>query len=62
MIVVLETGQQTTAAALQAFCGERLARYKVPKEVIFVDELPYSPYGKVEKVKLRRRFLKETDG
>jgi fatty-acyl-CoA synthase len=36
---------------------ERLARYKVPKEIVFLDELPHSPYGKVEKIKLKERFL-----
>jgi acyl-CoA synthetase (AMP-forming)/AMP-acid ligase II len=57
MIVVLKPGQTATAEALQAFCRERLARFKVPKEVIFADALPYSPYGKVQKVKLRETYL-----
>ena len=57
MITVLKAGQEATAEALQAFCRERLARYKVPKEVIFVAELPYSPYGKVEKMKLKAQHV-----
>ncbi len=59
MITVLKPGQAATADELQAFCRARLARYKVPKEVIFVDELPYSPYGKVEKIKLKDNFVGE---
>jgi len=57
MIVVLKPGQSSTGEELQEFCRERLARYKVPKQVEFVDELPYSPYGKVMKAELRKQFL-----
>jgi fatty-acyl-CoA synthase len=57
MIVQLKPGQTAVAADLQAFCRARLASYKVPKEILFIDELPYSPYGKVEKLKLKERFL-----
>lgn len=39
------------------FAGERLARYKIPKEVVFADELPYSSYGKVQKSELKRKYL-----
>jgi fatty-acyl-CoA synthase len=60
MVVVLEEGQSATDEELMMFCGERLARFKVPKEVIFVDELPYSSYGKVLKGELRRRFVEES--
>ncbi|MBE2202550.1 MAG: long-chain fatty acid--CoA ligase [Anaerolinea sp.] len=56
MITVLKPGQSATLEELQAFCRARLARYKVPKEVIFVDKLPYSPYGKVEKMKLKEKY------
>lgn len=57
MITVLKPGCSATLEELQTFCRSRLARYKVPKEVIFVDELPYSPYGKVEKMKLKEKFV-----
>jgi fatty-acyl-CoA synthase len=57
MITVLKPGQSATPEELQEFCRGRLARYKVPKEIIFVDELPYSPYGKVEKIKLKERYV-----
>ncbi len=57
MIVVLKPGQSATPAALQAFCRQRLANYKVPKEIRFVDSLPYSPYGKVQKAQLREQHL-----
>jgi fatty-acyl-CoA synthase len=59
MIVLHKPGQTATGEELQEFCRERLARYKVPKRVEFVDELPYSPYGKVMKAELREQFLND---
>jgi fatty-acyl-CoA synthase len=59
MIVLLKLEQTVTSEELQEFCRERLARYKVPKRVEFVDELPYSPYGKVIKAELRKTFIGE---
>ena len=57
MIVSLKPDQSVTGEALQDFCRERLARYKVPKRIEFVDELPYSPYGKIIKAELRKVFI-----
>jgi fatty-acyl-CoA synthase len=57
MIVVLNPGLEVTGEELREFCSDKLARYKIPKQIEFTDELPYSPYGKVEKVKLRERFV-----
>ncbi len=57
MIVVLENGGTTSEAELKEFCRSKLARFKIPKEVIFAESLPYSAYGKVEKTKLRERYL-----
>jgi fatty-acyl-CoA synthase len=56
MIVVLHEGQVTSEEELRAFCEGRLARYKIPKRVVFTDALPYSPYGKVMKATLRQEF------
>jgi fatty-acyl-CoA synthase len=57
MVVVLEEGQSATEEELKAFCGEHLARFKIPKEVSFVDALPYSSYGKVLKAELKKRYV-----
>jgi acyl-CoA synthetase (AMP-forming)/AMP-acid ligase II len=57
MIVVCKPGQSTNENELTNFCDGKLARYKIPKRIIFAESLPYSPYGKVEKVKLRERYL-----
>jgi fatty-acyl-CoA synthase len=57
MIVVLEKGERTSEESLMDFGRDRLASYKIPKQVIFTDSLPYSAYGKVEKAKLRDKYL-----
>jgi fatty-acyl-CoA synthase len=57
MVVVLEAGATAAAEELKAFCGEHLARFKIPKKVVFADDLPYSPYGKVLKGQLKEQFL-----
>jgi fatty-acyl-CoA synthase len=36
-----------------AFCRERLAKFKVPADLVFLDELPRTPSGKVLKRNLR---------
>ncbi len=43
-------------AALAAYLGERLARFKIPKAFVFVSELPRTAYGKVVKGELRERY------
>jgi fatty-acyl-CoA synthase len=58
IVIVLRRGAAAGAEELLAFCQGRLARYKVPKEVVFVDALPTSPYGKVMKSELRRRLVR----
>jgi fatty-acyl-CoA synthase len=50
--VVLKDGETVTAEELQAFVKQNLARYKVPREVVFVDELPRNPTGKILKREL----------
>ena len=45
-----------------AFCREKLADYKRPRVVEFVDELPRDPNGKVRKPKLRQAWLARQQG
>ena len=53
--VVLREGAAATVEDLQAWCRERLAAYKVPREVEFLDELPKSTVMKVLRRELRER-------
>lgn len=57
MVVVLKKGETASEQELKDFCDGKLARFKIPKEFVFTDALPYSPYGKVEKGKLKERYL-----
>jgi fatty-acyl-CoA synthase len=50
--VVLEDGSAATSEELREWCAARLARFKVPREVRFVDALPRSGMGKVLKDEL----------
>lgn len=59
LIVALKPGASVTDDELLEFCQGRLAKYKIPKKVEFIPSLPYSPYGKVIKSELRKRFLGE---
>jgi benzoate-CoA ligase family protein len=48
-----EAGDDTLAADLQAWCKERLRRYEYPHFIDFVEELPKTPTGKIQRYKLR---------
>ena len=51
--VVLNEGAELTADDVKAYVAGNLARYKAPRDVVFVDELPRNPTGKVLKRVLR---------
>lgn len=55
-IVSLKSGSETTPSDLIAWCRDRMSPYKVPREVVILDELPKTPSGKV-----LRRALRELD-
>ncbi|MGD9237079.1 MAG: o-succinylbenzoate--CoA ligase [Desulfobacterales bacterium] len=55
-VVSLKPKEQLNAEDIMAFLKERLAKYKVPKQVIFVDQLPRNAAGKVLKNKLREEY------
>ncbi|EHP39711.1 AMP-dependent synthetase/ligase [Cupriavidus basilensis OR16] len=52
-VLVPKAGAQPDAQALKAFLGERLARYKVPRDFLIRDTLPRTPTGKLMKHVLR---------
>jgi long-chain acyl-CoA synthetase len=59
-VVILHPEANVTEEELIDFCAERMAGYKKPKSVDFVDELPKSAYGKVLKRELRAQYLQST--
>ena len=56
--VVLKSGENMTEGELIDFCRSKLAKFKVPKEVIFIGQLPRNPSGKVLKRELRKHKSK----
>jgi fatty-acyl-CoA synthase len=55
--VVLEDGAEVSEDDLKAFVKQNLARYKVPREIVFLDELPRNATGKV----LKRELVDDGD-
>jgi malonyl-CoA/methylmalonyl-CoA synthetase len=55
-ILVPEKGAAQDAAAIVGVLQERLAKYKLPKQVLFVESLPRNTMGKVQKNLLRDEF------
>jgi acyl-CoA synthetase (AMP-forming)/AMP-acid ligase II len=55
--VVLESGKEASEADLKGHVKASLARYKVPREIVFVDELPRNATGKVLKRELAKHRI-----
>ncbi|HEX9258240.1 MAG TPA: AMP-dependent synthetase, partial [Acidimicrobiales bacterium] len=55
-VIVLKPGATATEAEVIGAVRDRLAGYKKPKKVIFVDELPKTVSGKIIKRELRDRY------
>ena len=60
-VVVREPGADASPEELIAFARERIAGYKVPKSVDFVEALPRNPSGKILKKELRRPYWPESE-
>ena len=57
--VILHPGQQLTESELLGFCEPRLPYFAVPRYLEFMNELPSTESGKVQKYKLRERGVTE---
>jgi len=55
-LVVLKKGERATAEEVMAFCKDRLAGFKRPKSVVFVDCLPRNQMGKLLRKDLREKY------
>ena len=56
VVVLASNAGPVTEAALIEHCKTQIASYKKPKSILFVDELPRLPSGKINKVALRQTF------
>ncbi|MCP3740993.1 class I adenylate-forming enzyme family protein [Rossellomorea sp. BNER] len=55
-VVVKKEGARVTEKDIIDYCNKHLASYKKPKKVIFVDDLPRTPSGKIQKYILRKQY------
>jgi acyl-CoA synthetase (AMP-forming)/AMP-acid ligase II len=55
-VVVLREGQQATERELRDFVGRRLADYKVPRKILFMDEIPKGATGKLQRIGLAQKL------
>jgi malonyl-CoA/methylmalonyl-CoA synthetase len=55
-VVVAEPGSAIDEQGVQAALRDRLAAFKLPKKVIFLDALPRNTMGKVQKAQLRSEY------
>jgi fatty-acyl-CoA synthase len=56
LVVVLKAGQSATKADLLNFMEGKIAKWWLPDDVAFVDEIPHTATGKIQKTVLRERF------
>ncbi|KVM85882.1 AMP-binding protein [Burkholderia stagnalis] len=57
--IVLRAGEQMSEDDVRAFCNGQIAHYKIPRYIRFVDELPMTVTGKVQKFIMRQRMIDE---
>lgn len=55
--IVLNPEMTITKDEITDYCKENLADYKVPKQIVFVETLPMTPAGKIQKSKLKQEAL-----
>ncbi len=54
--IVLEEGAQVSEGEIKNYCEEKMANYKIPSTIIYIDEIPRTPTGKILKRELRQKL------
>ncbi len=57
-VVVLKPGKKVTEEEIIQFCKDRMAHYKAPKSIDFMDILPRTGSGKIHKKEIRAKYWK----
>ncbi len=60
-LIVLKKDAHVTPEEIIQFCKERIAKYKAPRSVEFVESLPKNPQGKILKRDLRERYQRNME-
>ena len=56
-VVVPTPGVEVTEEEIISYCQGKLAKYKIPKKVVFVEALPRTATGKILKKELKAQFI-----
>jgi len=57
--IKLKEGQNVTEEEIFVFCKNKISNVKIPRYIIFTNDFPLTPQGKVQKFKLREKAVKE---
>ncbi|AQV93882.1 AMP-binding protein [Cupriavidus necator] len=57
--IVLKPGESATEDEIRTFCRDQIAHYKIPRYIRFVDEMPLTVTGKVQKFVMRDQMVRE---
>jgi fatty-acyl-CoA synthase len=60
LIIVLKQGQTATKEEILGYMAGKIAKWWMPDDVVFVEEIPHTATGKIQKLALRDRFSKYT--
>jgi fatty-acyl-CoA synthase len=56
LVIVLKKGETATKEEILAFMQGKIAKWWMPDDVVFVDEIPHTATGKIQKMTLRKQF------
>jgi 3-(methylthio)propionyl---CoA ligase len=56
LVIVLKKGESATKADILAFMQGKIAKWWMPDDVVFVEEIPHTATGKIQKLTLRKQF------
>jgi len=56
--IILHEGVDMEASDVREYCKDKIARYKIPKYIFFINEFPMTGSGKIQKFKLKEMSVK----
>jgi fatty-acyl-CoA synthase len=56
LVIVLKKGESATREDILGFMQGKIAKWWMPDDVVFVDEIPHTATGKIQKITLRQQF------
>lgn len=57
--IISKEGESISAEEMKSFCKQHLADYKVPRQIVFVKQLPQTPAGKIQKSLLKQQYMEQ---